>query len=631
MARDSHLKKVLGVEKLGKIKKSKVLLVGSGGIGCELLKNLILTNYGEIHIVDLDTIDLSNLNRQFLFRQKDIKKSKSSTAIKAVEFFNNDKNTILKSYHGSIMDTIMFPLEWFDQFDIIFNALDNLEARNYVNKIALFLKRPLMESGTTGFKGQVQPIFPYKSECFDCIAKETPKTFPVCTIRSTPSKPIHSITWAKNFLFLQLFGEDVKEDLNPNDLDTDDKQEIDALLRENNELWELKALIKESKQDNIDYIYKIINKIFNVDIQRLLSIDSLWTIRTKPKPLDYENYKIDLNVQDDDQKLWNVEENLSILIKSIKSLSKRYVLNNFEAIPFDKDDKDTLNFVVASSNLRSFIFNIPTKTKFDIKQIAGNIIPAVATTNAIIAGFSCLQSLNCFENSLQSSFDKSRLIFTSQYFDKFVSSSALVSGNKNCKECSIKRGILKIKNGLDTFILQDLIDKIREVLKYEEVSLILGKNKLIYDFDFDDNLSVRLVDIGFKNGEVLSINDEDDEKESCELYIEVTSDNGDKVLEVPSLDIPDKEKKEVEEEEEQEEEEAEAEIDKGDDGFIVDDDGIVILDIDDDSEEAATGNNKRRAEDENIGETPQKKKKFNDSIVSDQSGEEHNENIVVID
>lgn len=52
-------------------------MVGAGGIGCELLKNLVLTGFGEIHIVDLDTIDLSNLNRQFLFRHEHIKKSKS--------------------------------------------------------------------------------------------------------------------------------------------------------------------------------------------------------------------------------------------------------------------------------------------------------------------------------------------------------------------------------------------------------------------------------------------------------------------------------------------------------------------------------------------------------------------------
>jgi len=58
-------------------RQSRVLMVGAGGIGCELLKNLVLTGFGEVHIVDLDTIDLSNLNRQFLFRQEHIKKSKA--------------------------------------------------------------------------------------------------------------------------------------------------------------------------------------------------------------------------------------------------------------------------------------------------------------------------------------------------------------------------------------------------------------------------------------------------------------------------------------------------------------------------------------------------------------------------
>jgi len=52
-------------------------MVGAGGIGCELLKNLVLTGFGEVHVVDLDTIDLSNLNRQFLFRHEHIKKSKA--------------------------------------------------------------------------------------------------------------------------------------------------------------------------------------------------------------------------------------------------------------------------------------------------------------------------------------------------------------------------------------------------------------------------------------------------------------------------------------------------------------------------------------------------------------------------
>jgi len=73
---------------LSRVRSAKVLVVGAGGIGCELLKNLALHGFEDVLAIDLDSIELSNLNRQFLFRREHIGKSKAEVAAAAVARFN---------------------------------------------------------------------------------------------------------------------------------------------------------------------------------------------------------------------------------------------------------------------------------------------------------------------------------------------------------------------------------------------------------------------------------------------------------------------------------------------------------------------------------------------------------------
>lgn len=131
-------------------------MVGSGAIGCELLKNLALMGVGLVTITDNDVIEKSNLNRQFLFREKDLGLPKSEAAAKAVALINPDMEVVpLTKKVGRDTEGFFNDQFWFGQ-DIVANALDNVEARHYVDGRCVYYRKPLLESGTEGTSGNVQ-------------------------------------------------------------------------------------------------------------------------------------------------------------------------------------------------------------------------------------------------------------------------------------------------------------------------------------------------------------------------------------------------------------------------------------------------------------------------------------------
>ncbi|KAJ1728623.1 NEDD8 activating enzyme [Coemansia biformis] len=185
----------------GLLAKAKVLVIGAGGLGCEILKNLAMSGFRNIDVIDMDTIDVSNLNRQFLFRSKDVGRPKAEVA---AEFIRQRSPGInITAHYKRIQD---MPEEFYLGLTLIVCGLDSVEARRWINAYVHGLAeshgfdgfKPIVDGGTEGLKGNMRVILPRHNACFECgLSMYPPKTtYPICTIANTPRLPEHCIEWA---------------------------------------------------------------------------------------------------------------------------------------------------------------------------------------------------------------------------------------------------------------------------------------------------------------------------------------------------------------------------------------------------------------------------------------------------
>ena len=419
----------------------------------------------------------------------------------------------IEAHHANIKDP-SFNIAWFKSFVLVFNALDNLDARRHVNRMCITADVPLIESGTTGFNGQVQPIKKGVTQCYDCTPKETPKSFPVCTIRSTPSQPIHCIVWAKSYLFNELFG--ISED-DPPELDRtedeDNAEEIESLKQEADALKKIRQAMGTE-----DFARKLFEKIYTEDIERLRSMEDMWKTRKAPETLNYVELDSQASILEDDtldqdQRIWSIAENVLVFNSSLTRLSNR--LHELKSttdgnvppvLTFDKDDKDTLDFVASAANLRSTVFGIPTKSEFDIKQMAGNIIPAIATTNATTAALCVLEAFKI----MQGNFQKAKMVFLAKSVDRTIDREDLRPPKSDCPVCGNAQATLVVDPTRTT--LQNLVDDILKAkLGYSGEMTLNTEAGILYDPDEEDNLPRTFEDLGIKKDSFITVIDEEDE------------------------------------------------------------------------------------------------------------------------
>uniref|UniRef100_A0A665TZ99 SUMO-activating enzyme subunit 2 n=1 Tax=Echeneis naucrates TaxID=173247 RepID=A0A665TZ99_ECHNA len=511
----------LAAKLVDSLSSSKVLVVGAGGIGCELLKNLVLTGFKNIEVIDLDTIDVSNLNRQFLFQKKHVGKSKAQVAKESALQFCPSANIV--AYHDSIMNPD-YNVEFFRKFMLVMNALDNRAARNHVNRMCLAADIPLIESGTAGYLGQVTVIKKGMTECYECQPKPAQKTFPGCTIRNTPSEPIHCIVWAK-YLFNQLFGEeDADQEVSPDTADPEaawNPEETATRATASEKDGDIKRISTKEWARSTGYDpVKLFNKLFKDDIMYLLTMDKLWKKRKAPTPLDWQQLENTFSSTFlptagsglKDQQVLGLWGYCELFQHSVETLRSQLQEKGEGAeLVWDKDDPPAMDFVTAAANLRMHIFSMKMKSRFDVKSMAGNIIPAIATTNAVIAGLIVLEGLKILSGELESC----RTIFLNKCPNlrkKLLVPCVLDPPSANCYVCASKPEVTVKVNVHKTMVLslQDRILKERFGMVAPDVQIEDGKGTILIsseEGETEDNNSKFLSDFGIRNGSRLQADD----------------------------------------------------------------------------------------------------------------------------
>ena len=173
----------LGESGQEKLKEARVVIAGSGGLGSPIALYLTAAGVGTLRIIDNDIVELSNLNRQILYWDKDIGKEKAKSAYDKLTQLN--KNVTIETIDATIDETNVYDLT--AGFDVIVDAMDNLPTRYLLNKAAIEHKMPFVHGAVSGLEGRAMTVIPGESACIRCVYHAMPPKVKFPVLGTTPA------------------------------------------------------------------------------------------------------------------------------------------------------------------------------------------------------------------------------------------------------------------------------------------------------------------------------------------------------------------------------------------------------------------------------------------------------------
>lgn len=343
---------IFGQEFQEKLMNKNLFLVGAGALGCEFIKQFALTGFccgdkGKLTCTDDDNIEISNLNRQFLFRKENVGSSKSQTACEVGHRMNKDLRVEALKLRVSPENDEVFNDKFWEGLDAITNAVDNVKARLFVDSRCVFYGKHLFESGTLGTKCNTQVVVPHQTQSYGDSQDPAEESIPLCTLKNFPYQIEHTIQWARDYfegIFVEGPNEYQKYSENPEKYLQDVSKELKQqqnLLR--SKLETVDKIAREFNSASHESCVKLARNMFQ-DLFHNMIAQLLYTF-----PADHKT------------------ESGVLFWSGLKRLPK--ILN------FSDLDDIHAGFIHSTANLFAYIFGLPPISNVEeTKKIASGII-----------------------------------------------------------------------------------------------------------------------------------------------------------------------------------------------------------------------------------------------------------------